>query len=281
MSIIKDRNIYWHYKEKMWFLDRSATEPAYHLGAVGITYPDPRYHITRLDGVNFYVLEYVVKGSGTLRVENQVFHPRGGDCYLMHPDTSLEYWSNPEDPWEKLWINISGPLPQALITSYALENSVLFRNCPLHEEFSDLITLVSNPDSGTAANLALQLHKIVAKLSSHRMNITFEQSNRSGLLLREYIHKHFREPLKLTDLAKFISRTPEQTVRIFKKEFGVTPMNYLQSHRLNYAKKYLTNTRYTLRMISAELGFSNSYYFAAWFKKLTGIAPGKYRKSNG
>ena len=70
-------------------------------------------------------------------------------------------------------------------------------------------------------------------------------------------------------------------MRIFKKEFGVTPMNYLQSHRLNYAKKYLTNTRYTLRMISAELGFSNSYYFAAWFKKLTGIAPGKYRKSNG
>ena len=197
----------------------------------------------------------------------------------MHPDTFLEYWSNPEDPWEKLWINISGPLPQALITSYALENSVLFRNCPLHEEFSAMIDLVGNPDSKTALKLALQLHKIIANLSSHRMNLTFEQSSRSGLLLREYIHKHFREQLKLTDLAKFISRTPEQTVRIFKKEFGVTPMNYLQSYRLNYARQYLTNTRYTLRMIASELGFSNSYYFAAWFKKQTGISPGKFRKS--
>ncbi len=278
MSIIKDRNVYWNYKEKMWFLDKNLTMPAYQLGSVGITYPDPDYHIIRLDGVNFYVLEYVVKGSGTLRVENQVFHPRAGDCYLMHPDTSLEYWSNPEDPWEKLWINISGPLPKALISSYALENTVLFRNCPLHKEFQDLINTVSFPGTDTAANVALTLHRIVAGLSNHRLNLTFEQSNRSGLLLRDYIHKHFREQLKLTNLAKFISRTPEQTIRIFKKEFGVTPMNYLQSYRLNNAKQYLLNTRYTLRMIAYELGFSNAYYFAAWFKKQTGSSPGRYRK---
>ncbi|MBQ9786848.1 MAG: helix-turn-helix domain-containing protein [Lentisphaeria bacterium] len=277
MSLLKDVPKVWGYKEKMWFLDQQLTLPAYILGSAGITFPDPRYHIIRLQGVNYFVFEHVISGNGTLRVENQIFHPRAGDCYILPPDTAVEYWSNPEDPWQKLWINISGNLPAALIESYSLQNTILFRNCPLQKEFEDIMHLLSSPPDDAADKLAFHLHSIIASLSRHRMNLTFEQSSRSGVILRNYIHEHWNEHLTLTDLAKFISRTPEQTVRIFKKEYGVTPMNYLQQYRLEFAKQYLHNTRYTLRMIAAELGFSNAYYFAAWFKKLTGVSPGRFR----
>ena len=280
MSLLKDRDVFWNYNEKMWFLARHLTEPVYTLGSAGITFPDPRYHITRLDGVNFYVLEYIISGTGTLRVENQLFYPSAGDCYILHPDTSLEYWSNPENPWKKLWINISGQLPKSLIDSYSLQNSVLFRDCPLMTEFENIMALLNAPPENIADQIALALHKIIAGLSRHRTQITFEQNQRTGLILRDHIHKHWNEPLKLTDLAKFISRTPEQTVRIFKKEFGVTPMHYLQQYKLESAKQYLQNTRFTLRMIASELGFANAYYFAAWFKKLSGISPGKFRNLN-
>ena len=96
------KNINWNYKEVHYFPDATFPQRTYELASLGITHADPQYHISRLEGVTFYVFEYIVSGRGTLRVEDQLFYPQSGDVYIMQPEVSIEYWSDPADPWVKI-----------------------------------------------------------------------------------------------------------------------------------------------------------------------------------
>lgn len=275
MAIRKD--VFWNYREKMWFADSSEIGEACSIDSVGITCRDPSYHIVRLSGVDFYVFEYVLAGHGTLKIENQLFKPEPGDVWLMHPETAIEYWSDPADPWEKLWFNVSGVLVRSLVDAYQLRNSVLFRQCPLEEEFREAVAIIAEHRRGAGEAFVLQMHKIIALMSRHQRNMTFERGRKLAVLLRDHLHAHWKENPSLKQLGELIDRTPEQTLRLFKKEFGTTPMRYLAGLRLHFTRQYLLNTDYTLRTIAEETGFRDEYYFAAWFKHQTGIAPGRFR----
>ena len=275
------KNINWNYKEVHYFPDATFPQRTYELASLGITHADPQYHISRLEGVTFYVFEYIVSGRGTLRVEDQLFYPQSGDVYIMQPEVSIEYWSDPADPWVKIWFNIYGELPQKLIEIYQLTNCVLFKQCPLEQNFRNALNIIRQNKSNAGLEFALELHRICAKLSEHNHNIGFERKDKAALRVRNFLHEHYSENLHLADLAKLIRRTPEQTLRLFKKEFGIAPMHYLQELRLKFAKQYLLNTNYTLRTIAEQLGFKREYYFAAWFKKSVNIAPGRFRKLQG
>ncbi len=65
----------------------------------------------------------------------------------------------------------------------------------------------------------------------------------------------------------------------FRKNTGKSVGGYIQEVRIKKACKLLEETDYPLRYIAPNCGFSNEYYLSSIFTKLTGISPGKYRKS--
>ena len=67
----------------------------------------------------------------------------------------------------------------------------------------------------------------------------------------------------------------------FKEETGETPLEYLTKMRIRQAKRHLRQNKfYSVGEIAYLCGFSDRYYFSKIFKKLTGMSPGEYQKSN-
>ncbi len=67
--------------------------------------------------------------------------------------------------------------------------------------------------------------------------------------------------------------------RIFKNEYGKTPIEYLNDLRLNQAKELLRNMPiYTIYQIAEICGFTDALYFSRFFKKHTKISPKSYRQ---
>ena len=67
-------------------------------------------------------------------------------------------------------------------------------------------------------------------------------------------------------------------MKLFKKEIGLTPNDYLTTKRIEYAKRLLSNRRtlkYRIKDIAAMCGYSDPFYFSRVFKKKTGFAPEK------
>jgi hypothetical protein len=68
--------------------------------------------------------------------------------------------------------------------------------------------------------------------------------------------------------------------KLFKKETGKTPLQYLIDMRMNYAKQLLKSQGYnlTIKEIANMVGFSDPYYFSRTFKKVTSITPTEWSK---
>lgn len=66
--------------------------------------------------------------------------------------------------------------------------------------------------------------------------------------------------------------------RLFKKELGISFVDYVSRIRLENAKILLKDSNTKIKDISSKVGFSDSHYFAIWFKDNTGVTPSQYRK---
>ena len=69
--------------------------------------------------------------------------------------------------------------------------------------------------------------------------------------------------------------------RLFLKETGLTPKDFLILRRIEKAKELLQNTRMTVTDISMEVGYNSLSKFIATFKKITGSLPSDYRTTFG
>lgn len=93
----------------------------------------------------------------------------------------------------------------------------------------------------------------------------------------EYIHRHYKEPIRLETLAKIEHYHPVYYSAWFKKKTGISLKAYLTTLRLNEVKHLLISTGWSMQRISEEFGFENSSSFTRWFVHSEGIPPQKYR----
>lgn len=120
---------------------------------------------------------------------------------------------------------------------------------------------------------------LIAKFYS-RSN-TFEASHDKRLCCAQrYIMDNLGKPLPLEELAEKASVCKDSLIRLFKRELGVTPVNYILKKRIEKAQTWLATQDLSINDIAVQLGFVNQSYFSAQFKKAVGISPLQYRKQN-
>ncbi|MEK4299408.1 AraC family transcriptional regulator [Oceanobacillus sp. FSL W8-0428] len=93
----------------------------------------------------------------------------------------------------------------------------------------------------------------------------------------DYIHRHFKEPIRIETLAKIEHYHPVYYSEWFKKRTGKSPKAYILELRLQEAEHLLLSTGWSMSRISEELGFENASSFTRWFVRHKGTAPKKYR----
>ncbi|WP_420640751.1 AraC family transcriptional regulator [Candidatus Leptofilum sp.] len=83
-----------------------------------------------------------------------------------------------------------------------------------------------------------------------------------------------------TALMRLANRTPEYVGRIFKTHLGVTPSQFINDLRLNYATDLLLHTDLAAIEICYEVGFGNLSHFYHLFKRRWNCSPMQFRKMN-
>ncbi len=102
--------------------------------------------------------------------------------------------------------------------------------------------------------------------------------NRADVM--KYINSHYSEDLYLEKMAAEFSTTPKYFSNYFKREFSVGFCTYLSNIRISQAKKILCETALPLNQVGEKVGYDNPVTFATAFKRVVGIAPGKFRELN-
>lgn len=95
----------------------------------------------------------------------------------------------------------------------------------------------------------------------------------------EYMHAHFGDELSIDGLARDAHCSVSHFSRMFKRELGYSPKDYLIKIRIDKSRKLLQDSTDTITDIAYTCGFAASAHFSDSFKKITGVSPSDYRKS--
>jgi AraC-like DNA-binding protein len=94
----------------------------------------------------------------------------------------------------------------------------------------------------------------------------------------QYIKEHLAEHLSVDKLSALACMSKATFFRLFKREFGLTPVEYIVRERLAEAKRLLRQPLVSVAEVCLRAGFNNLSYFQALFKKHEGVTPGTYKK---
>jgi len=243
----------------------------------GITYPDRTYEISR-ESARVACIEYIEKGMGTVEIDGQTFYPKEGDSYFLQVGTKHHYFSDRNNPWQKVFINVSGGLLDSLIEGYGLKNIYYFKGLDLSKELRRICSLAKENKPDSTEEIICILNQAFFKMRMY-MNRTDPTSDVVEKM-KDYLRNHAASKFKIEKLCQYISRSESQTIKIFKAACGMTPYAYFLDKKIRLAKDMLLNTNLSVKQIADHLSFADEYYFSNVFKQKTGVSPSKYRKSH-
>lgn len=95
--------------------------------------------------------------------------------------------------------------------------------------------------------------------------------------VEEYLINNYNKNITNNLLAREFGFVPSYISRIFKRQKGVSPNEYLTHYRIELAKKLiLENPDMRVKDVADVVGFKESYYFSKTFKRETGMWPTEF-----
>jgi AraC family transcriptional regulator of arabinose operon len=94
----------------------------------------------------------------------------------------------------------------------------------------------------------------------------------------DYLCLHLAAEITLDAVAEASGLSVSRLAHLFRRQAGMTPLQFLELQRLNRARQLLELTPHTVQAIAAEVGFNSPFYFTLRFKRQTGLSPRAYRR---
>ncbi len=95
-----------------------------------------------------------------------------------------------------------------------------------------------------------------------------------------YLQENHAHSLSRWEIAEAVGVSEDYLGRVFSRELGLTPWEYLNRYRILQAKSLLLNTTGNIGSISRQVGFNDQAYFSRVFRKVTGQSPQAFRKQS-
>lgn len=106
------------------------------------------------------------------------------------------------------------------------------------------------------------------------------KSSELALLIKQYVEDHYSSDLYLESIAEQMNVSMKYASRVFKAKFEVNLTDYISQLRIGKAKELLAGSSLSVGEIAEQVGFFNRTTFLRTFKRMEGVSPNDYRKSD-
>ena len=235
----------------------------------------------------FTELFYVVDGKGEFNIQGQRFPVKANDFVIINPQVEHTELSSPDEPLEYIVLGIRG-LSFSNLTPVS-EGGHPFSFFNLRDEQKDILRyLNAMVQEATSQQMSYELvcHNLLEilliKILRHQ-HFDLEVGKQSKAtkdisFIKHYLETYYHESIQLEDLASMTHLSRFYISHSFKKEIGMSPMEYLIDIRIKESKILLRTTNYSISQVADIVGFTTPTYFSKQFRKSKGISPTDYRE---
>lgn len=255
-----------------------AERPSICFHMCGTTYPNKNYAINR-PIATIGCIEYIVSGKGHVTVGDKSFTAVAGDTYFLPAGLRHSYRSDKKDPWEKIWVNLSGEMVDRLASLYRVDNVFHFPSLDTSDLLLKYQYYASHPNTEhPVEKYSSLLTSLFCRMSNHLYAKTEVPMSPLRRML-DYIDQHETDTIRIEQLADACEKSTSQVERIFRAQMGVSPYRYILDRKLELAKQLLRETGMSVRDVANYLSFDDEFYFSGLFRRKVGVSPSQYRKN--
>ena len=269
-----------------------------------------RPHTSKREKLQSYLCFMVEDGEGELVYEGKKYELRSGDVVFIDCRKAYSHSTgmNPNAGlWSLRWCHFYGLSMPAIYAKYCERGGLpvirgadvsvdLARGADMGRRddvscgadvsqyaaiLTDIYTLASSSDYIRDMRINGKLNDLLTLLmesSWHREAHTNAPKKMEISRVKSFLDEHYKEKLSLESVASHFFIDKHYLARLFKEQYGVTLVTYLQQVRITHAKRMLRFTDKSIEEIGLECGIGELNYFSRVFKKLEGVSPSEFRR---
>ncbi|PTI28491.1 AraC family transcriptional regulator [Staphylococcus xylosus] len=231
------------------------------------------------------VLHIVTQGEGTFSYAGETYHLTAGDIFLLECGMEVEYKPSFSNPWTYYWVGMNGKQ----ILNYLSRCSIVDSHVILGQDTTDIkniIQLICKLSQSIESNnsndilimqylyqLVYTLQEKFPKIFSVQVDIVNEDIQHAV----DFINTNYQKHITVEDVAKSVNITRSHLYKLFKKNLGCSPKEYLTYIRMYHASQLLIHTSTRISDISRQVGYKDPLLFSKNFTKHFEISASEYR----
>ncbi|ERI67005.1 AraC-like ligand binding domain protein [Clostridium sp. KLE 1755] len=259
------------------YYDRDLDIEAYNLSGIVQKFPN-HFH-------EYYVIGFIEGGKRHLWCKGKEYDTSAGDLILFNPRDNHYCAPVNGELLDYRAVNIKPEVMSRAVKEITGEaympyftETVVYKS-DIAQSVQDLYRAVLNdaPLLEKEENLFFLLDQILREYASDFESADVLRPNRQIQSLCQYMEEHFAENVTLDDLLSMTDFGKSYLLRSFTRQTGVSPYRYLQTIRLDKAKRFLEEG---IAPIDAAgmAGFSDQSHFTHFFKEFIGLTPKQYQR---
>ncbi|HDR50184.1 MAG TPA: AraC family transcriptional regulator [Mariniphaga anaerophila] len=124
-----------------------------------------------------------------------------------------------------------------------------------------------------------ELFILISRELDKKLKFTGLKINPKAEALLQHIQNNYYQNIDLEQFALKMGVSSRHLRKLFKLNFGISPVSYLLEFRINKALELLNDPKLNVKEVAFETGFTTPQYFSKKFREITGMSPRKYKKS--
>lgn len=243
-------------------------------------------HVSKRSNLESFLFFTITEGSGQLIYDGTAHILSAGDCVFIDCKKTYAHMTSPGNLWNLKWVHFYGSSVSAIYEKYLSRGGKPVFKASDQDSFlqlhKDLFDIASSDDHirdmRINEKLALLLTLIMTE-TKYPESLSDSEATKDIGKIKTYLEEHYTEKISLDQISSKFYVNKYHLLRLFKKQFGVSIISYMQQLKITKAKQLLRFTDDTIESIGIKAGIGEPNYFSRLFKKIEGVSPSEYRKA--
>ncbi len=271
-----------------------------------MSYETDRYHLQRLPGHSLAVTEcgiqichaghatprlkypdyaahFIVEGKGVFCTGGKEIALSAGQGFLILPGLDCTYTADKKHPWKYIYVSFRGVDAEALVKAAGLTEPIPVFDFALDDDMiRDIYAMHSagKRDEALGYDVTGYFLLVMSRLiRSHATSRVPEETVQREYVRRavQYVEDNYALHISTSDIALHIGLDRTYLYRLFVRQKGISPSQYLIDYRLKKAVQLLEESELTIAEVAAAAGFRDMAYFYRAFAQRYQKTPREYR----